>query len=122
MISHEVHTRQGLLLAILKIALHINPKGERQSILSLKTGLQTNTLDRQKLETGKGLFVGVWEGVVECRWFGEIGRWEIEKWPQDGQFGNQVGSGGRGEGGQAGIAFKQTDPDLENILDFQNIF
>ena len=29
-----------------------------------------------------------------CRWLGEIGRWEIEKWPQDDQFGKQQRRGG----------------------------
>ena len=31
--------------------------------------------------------------VDGCRWLGKIGRWEIEKWPQDDQFGNKGGEG-----------------------------
>ena len=38
------------------------------------------------------------------RWLGKIGRWEIEKWPQEDQFGKQ-----QGRGGASGDSFKQTD-------------
>ena len=48
---------------------------------------------------------------VECRWFGQIARWEIEKWPQD----SNLASDGGGEG-QASIAFKQTDSDSDSNL------
>ena len=35
---------------------------------------------------------------VECRWFGQIARWEIEKWPQDGNLAIWQATGeGRGK-------------------------
>ena len=67
---------KSLLLPIFITALHINPEAPCTSELGFKHVGETKLWSKNQAR------VCSWEPVEECRWFGQIGRWEIEKWPQ----------------------------------------